>query len=266
MVSNELLEEVIFVSKHNKLIGKDLILKIIMYNIYTADPITQNKFNSLCFSEKINTLGLCNTRSGDITINLNECYKDVLELRNTTTLQKNLELICNILHEIEHLKESYKISLNDFEGKLLKIADAADNYSDSEEAIFAYISNPSERIANAMPLKNILNNIKRYPNFDRELFYGYKHINNRYLEELKFGYIKISPDKYNIPLVFFLKHIKKLNYLKNESLKLCFKNEIKSGNIDLEKKFMYGLKVTLDEVKELDKRKILTRKGDIYDK
>lgn len=255
MISNELLEEVINVSKKDKFISRELIIKIIMYTILNLDKITQKKFNGFWFTDELNALGMCYTREGYVALNLNECYGYAASLKDTTMLQKNLELICDILHEFEHLKEMYKISKNDFQGKLLKVADLANNYDDAENHYYAYISNPSEKIASAMPFKNMLENIKNYTDFQKHLFDGYKYISNRYFEELVLGYKKIAPGKYNIPLIVFFKHINKLEYLKDESFKKSLKSELKNGSIDLEKKFMYGLKVTQDEVKQLAKRK-----------
>ena len=52
MISNELLDEIIFVSLKNEIISKELIEKIVFSIIEDCDELTQNYFSDITFEDE----------------------------------------------------------------------------------------------------------------------------------------------------------------------------------------------------------------------
>lgn len=254
MISNELLEEIIFLSKQDKLIGRRLIRKIVLQVISSLDQRIKDNFTGISCKKRIESFAETNIDDGFITINLNLCYSD-LNNKNTTTLNKNLWLATTLLHEIEHLKEPYKIEQDNLEGKLINISNYVCNTNLRNEL---YYKDPSEKIAYALSVKYLLESLKKYPNFKKEHFKEFKSINDEYITKLQFGYKKHGNTKYNSSLIDFMSILKILNHLDQIGFKLVKSNEQKNiDRLNLEQKFMYGLPVTDEEVKKLNKGKKL---------
>ena len=107
MISEELLEEIIELSKNNKLIDKSLITRIIIDIICKSDEITQNSFNKIVFS-KINwknVLCTCNLNSGIIKVDYDKCGGIVKNLVRSDP--KNVEYL-----EIPLYVTNYLFDLN----------------------------------------------------------------------------------------------------------------------------------------------------------
>lgn len=259
MISNELLEEVIDISKKDKLIDKIFILKLVKEIISNTDEITQNKFNYFGFCNNKDFLGKTNPNTGVILLSLGECYKAV-NIEKIPMLEKNINIINTILHEVEHLKEYSKEQKNGIEGKLIYISNFSNSYADSKTNLDRYYLNPSEKIAHAQSWKELLKIVKQYPNFITEHQTTYYYINNMYIGDLKQGYKKSKSGKYNTPLFDFLISINRSS-LGSEIFKLVPVSENKiSNNISLEKKFMYGLKITNEDMKNLNSKKLIMKR------
>ena len=254
MISNELLDEIIQISKKGKLIDRMFICKLVIEIISNTDKITQNRFRVFRFCDCKDFFGKTDPDAGEILLSLNECYK-FANMIKIPILEKNIFIINIILHEVEHLKEYSKEQKNGIEGKLIYISNFTDSYSDSKANLDKYFTNPSEKIAKAQSWKELIKIVNKYPNFNFDYEGTYNYINNMYIECLKQGYEKIGKDKYNFPLIDFLKFINRLS-LGSEIFKLVPKSSNISNNISLEKRFMYGFKITKEDMKELNFKKL----------
>ena len=121
MISQELMDEIIYVSLKNQIISKELIEKIVIDIINNCDVVTQNLFNGLYF-EKIDWEFAIAALEPNSRIVAD--YDEILSLCEDSThmtfLEKNLYILHYIFHEIEHLKEDSKIMKNDYESIILK--------------------------------------------------------------------------------------------------------------------------------------------------
>lgn len=258
MLSNDLFEEIIGLSKNRKLIDNDLFKRIVLDVISKTDDITRTRFNKIRFVKNNKFCGLANPELGQLRFCMKSCYEDVKLYKNTTILTKNLHILAIILHEIEHLREIDKITRNTYQGKLINLSDLED-YDRLDEDI--YYTDPSEKIAYAMSYKRLLNYLSTYPNFKKEYFSEYINIYNSYIDRLKYGYVKLDNGRYSIPLVHFLSAVKKLSHLKDIGFKLVKKGEATNiSKMSLEKKFMYGFPIKEEEMKKLESRKVLIKK------
>lgn len=259
MISNEFLEEIIEISKQRKLIDQTFVCKFVEELISNADEITQNIFSYFGFCNNKDFLGKTNPDSGVILLSLDECYKNANMLK-IPMLEKNILILNTILHEFEHLKEYSKEKKNGIEGKLIYISNFANSYADSKTNIYRYYINPSEKIAEAQSWKELLKIVKQYPNFISNYEGTYNFINNMYINRLKQGYEKKENGNYNIPIFDFLRLINRLS-LANEIFKLVPSEEKNNvGKFSLEKRFMYGFKINHEEMKELNKKKLIIKR------
>lgn len=258
MINNELLEEIIYISNKEKFIKEDLIIKIFIDLYKQLDPYTQNLFKELCFGEidrKTETRGICYQEEGIIKLDLEQIFKEQNEYRYRSMLSKNLFILSILIHELQHLKELYKMTIDNFEGKVLK---SSNDVEDDDLLDKLYECDPSEKIAFANSWNYILNSLNLYPNFKEDHFKEFAFVNNKYIDNLKIGYNYIK-DKghYNIPLINFLKKTNNVKLIKEVNT-LKFIIDIKK-NMSLEDKLKYGLNVSLNEIKNLNKQKIYKR-------
>ena len=123
MVSNELLEQIIYLSSKNILIDENLIVKVVLDQINKADYITQYIFSKIVFDRirEKDVMCLCNTIKGIIVVDLNKLYKYHRKIEDT--LYINLQIIRYVLHELEHLKEVYKSTKDDITKLLIDLSD-----------------------------------------------------------------------------------------------------------------------------------------------
>lgn len=138
-----------------------------------------------------------------------------------------------------------------------------ENYLNKDDDVNfdTYYSDPSEKIAFANSYKKLLDYLNNYPNFKEEYFEEYKNISNEYIERLFYGYEKKENGNYNIPLLEFIINIDKISSLKEINLRLVKKGEAKNyKNLNIEKRLMFGLPVSNEEVEEFEKNKVLIKK------
>ena len=175
MISDELLEEVINISSKEKYIDKKILQRVFDEVFVDLDDYTKSKFNGLEFApifDEVDTLAICNPEEGTIQFDLFECYKEENKNKNLNMLKRNLNIINNLLHEIEHLKQPYKLTKNNFESKILKCSIMTNN--SSYDNLYNFI--PAEKIASANSWKVLLKNLLCYPEFKEKFFDEYKFI------------------------------------------------------------------------------------------
>lgn len=255
MISNELLEEIISISLKGKYIDKNILQRVFDEIFVSLDEYTKRNFNSFELTEIFslnNTVAACNPEDGIIKFDIYESYYVESENKHLSMLSRNLNIINNLLHEIEHLKEPYKITKNDFESKILKTSIEASN--DKYKDLYDYI--PAEKIASANSWKTLLQNILYYPNFKQKFFDEYKFINNQYIKNLKLGYYFYeSYEVYNLPLFYYLDKVGQ-NEILTEVQEFCLDN---IDRININDKLKYGLPITKQDMRIVNKQKIKTK-------
>lgn len=274
MISNELLEKIIHLSNQDKLIDENLIEMVALYIISKTDSITQNNFYGIDFSYKgkYQQLAYFNIDTRVIEMDLQKIY---LYVRNFTSskLYSNLSILQILLHEIEHVKENSKILENSLESFLikssslkniynecvLKFNSGLDNKSDKEKFLIKinkyYLSIwetiPNERLAEINSCKVLLSSIYNYPQFKTEYFDVFNFFYEYYLKSCCMGY---NLKNMKPPIFIYISKIK--NVLNKENIyleTLNYINCIINSNYALEEKFMYGLPVSKQEIKEVKK-------------
>lgn len=286
MIDNQLLEEVMYVSNKNKFINMKLIEKIIVDTVNQTDALTKSRFNGVFF-EKIkwdkNVVCVCRPYMGDIIVDYQNLVKQLISVKKLSFLEYNLELITNLLHEVEHLKEPSKMNLDNFESFLLYFSnfEIFEFLAQDELKFIKYIlpesfynnkigtkakklylkiydKNPSERLATIYSHKLLLESLNNFEGFKENYKNSFKYINKKYINQYYIGYNEL---RNNIPLVDYFKFIK-LNLL-NE-LGFCSQDvvqflKLSSKKFSIEERMLYGLPVKRKETSELNKKLILTK-------
>jgi len=263
MINEQLFKEIVDISKKGILIDKQMIRKLVREIVSNTDFMTRRRYKYTYFRHCDNFCGKTNINQGKICFSIKTCYEEVENFKKISILEKNLHIIAIILHEIEHLQEPRKTRKNKFDGKIIRISNKQKNYFNNggDVNFDTYYLDPSEKIAFANSYKKLLEYLDNYPNFKEQYFEEYKNINNEYVERLFYGYEKKENGDYNIPLIDFIVAIKKISSLKELNFKLVKKEDAKNiKKINIEKRLMYGLPVSSEEVENFEKQKILTRK------
>lgn len=122
---------------------------------------------------------------------------------------------------------------------------------------------PCEKIAEAEAFELLLRSLNTYPNFKKDYKREYLYILKKYIDSLKQGYkYNKETGKYNIPLRDYLRFIN--YYVKYEDLNLTVKKSNKSLNLksrfSIEDRMKFGLPITNEDIKELNKQKIILKK------
>lgn len=275
MINQEFLDEIIYISLKKQFISKELIEKIVFNIISNCDETTQNLFGGLYFKD-IKWDGMI--AEVDENCNINANYDKMIELADKdcrTHLEKNLEIMSYLLHEIEHLKEDLKKQDNTFESKIVnygcnefiyyklkklvleKVKDGAkakkiinSRYKKFNEKKWGLI--PCERIAEVTARKNIVESLASYPGYDEKFFNEYKNLNNFYIDALKMEYPYREYSISSAPIYRFynsLDELKRLKYIMSIVPKLT-----------VEEKMMYGFPIKPIDIIEINKMKIKGRR------
>lgn len=234
MISNELLEEVISVSKKGKFISKGLLLRIVMNSIEQLDYVSKSNFQEIKIVNLDNDFGIANFTkdTGVIEFDYNALIKQEIDSKVFIHLKSNLLIIQQVLHEVEHLDEVSKMKRNDVQSKLISISEN-DFLSDSiyeflkkrnvkEKIIPKYLKTkfdifnekywdiiPTEKIADVDSFKKIIDSMDNYPEFKRVHKNIYKSLYLEYLDSFKLGYKYIKKEeKYNVPIYKYLRALK----------------------------------------------------------
>lgn len=275
MISQELIDEIIYISLKKQYIDKELIERIVLDVIDNCDKYTQNLFNGLYFEKTSSNITIAELDENNRIVGDYEemiRYGDLNEFQSY--LERNLKIIGYFLHEIEHLKEDSKKRKVSFESNVItlgsceyiyeKISRIATkkyyNYKEIETIIdkkydrfydkkWALV--PAERIAEAKSRLYILRSLIQYPGYDKVFFEEYKNLTKYYINSLKMQYEKRNYNPNNSPLFRFYKSLEaddELNYIIYTAPKLS-----------AEEKMMYGFPITPKDVIEINKLKIKSR-------
>lgn len=264
MTNNELIERIIYLSSKEKYLDKEMLEKF-FWNLYDdLDDYTQSNFTDLRFekiSKQKDCRGTCSPFEGVITIDLDAIYaeeKEYYEKQKLSFLTQNLNILYTLIHEVEHLKEPSKIYKNTLEGNLLKYS----QIDNTKLQLSIYDCDPSEKIAFVDSYLKFLKLLKAHPDFCDKYFNEYKYINNKLIQFTKMGYYYDEfMEKYNVPLVDFLRETNQL-----DALKVLFKIKKSNSNtnsklsrLDIITRMKCGLAITKEHVEEINKKKILTK-------
>lgn len=285
MISNELLEEVIYISSQGKFISKGLLLRIAINVIEKLDYVTKSKFQEVKFVDLDWDFGYaaCTKSLGLIELDYQKLINQEKEAKVFSCLYANLSIIQYLLHEIEHLNEYYKVTKNDLQSKLINISSS----DFLEDRIYDYFYNngidkdkiqdcvnesfqsfqekywqiiPLEKIADSDSYKNLLRSIKNYPNFINKYPNLYEKFVDEYLYTLKLGYkYDEQKNKYSIPILLYISALKKFDTnIKLSDIGYVLKESTKTtSKISLEEKLKYGFPTSKNEIDGLNKQKIL---------
>lgn len=262
MISNKLIEEIIYISSKNKFIDKEMVLKILIDSMKEDDDIVKRRLNGLTFNRVDSGVASCDKKRGIIVVDIYKIYnqKNSNEYVYLSILSYNLFIVQCILHELQHLKEFYQKNENDFESLLIKYSSSEFLYynikNDQEKRNLFYKKVykliPNERLANINSSEALLQSLNNYPNFSLNYLDSLLFINNLHIDYFKIGYILQKNYQYNFPLYEYLNVIgidlKTINYI------LEIVNEF--NDIDSKTKMKYGLQITTEDINNLNKMKI----------
>ena len=284
MISNELLDEIIWFSFKNEFASKELLEKIVIDIVNNSDEITKNHFKGLEFVKSDWDFAVAGCyENGIITADYDALIEDYGNPQKSM-LQNNLELIQCLMHEIGHLKHKSHKTLGTFESKLLKYSGASFISSIYFNRAYAKTNNiklsgriavqkfrnfyenniaiiPTERIAEIGSRKELLDSLKNYPSFDTKYFDEYKCANNTYIRSLKDGYHRLEKAKYSIPIIEYFMKLDRLCDLKKIGFDLDGRRlPEETIGFNSETKMLYGLPIKLSNVVEINKMKIKSRR------
>ena len=284
MISNELLDEIIWFSFKNEFVSKELLGKIVIDIVNNSDEITKNHFKGLKFIKSDWDFAIAGCyENGVITADYDALVEEYVNVDNSF-LQNNLELVQCLMHEIGHLKHKSHKTLGTFESKLLKYSGATFISSLYFNRAFAKTNNiklsgriavqrfrnfyenniaiiPTERIAEIGSRKELLDSLKNYPNFDAKYIDEYRCANNAYIRALKDGYRKLEKVKYSIPVIEYFIKLDRLCDLEKLGFDLDKRKLPKEViGFNAETKMLYGLPIKLSDVVEINKMKIRCRR------
>ena len=280
MISNELIEKIIYISSKGKLLDKKTILELAVDILNSLDEYTISKFNGIIFDkpsicDKYSYASL-NKNNGKIKIYLDEINKK----KFNSILEKNLMLVESLIHEFKHLEESKKILVGDFESLLLMASDNNVIYESLlknkqiEKALPNFLKNiiflkyyykiysiiPAERIADIEAFNDLFEGISKYPNFKIKHIEEYKSIKEKTVGSYFRGY-KFDGLNYSVPLIEYFKKIDNLEILnifefyKNNSEEFIKKSK---EYFSLKERLKYGLPIEEKDRKKIYK-KLITR-------
>ena len=282
MISNEMLEEVIYYSDKYKYIEKDLIIKIVEDIVNSETDDIKKRFNEVVFDDITWSRDVvCSYRinMGNIIVDYEKLINQLNQEKSLSFLQANLEILINLLHEIEHLKEQDKSKKSLFESFLhsyssIEIFDSLaeeklkffekilplDLYQKKLEKISErnylkiYNKIPSERIATINSHKSLFDSLNNYEGFKEKYKKAFIYINKEYLNQYYMGY---KTNCSNVPLIDYFNFIGMVELLENldfysENIRI-FKI-LSSKEFSIEDRMLYGLPITLKETKILNKK------------
>lgn len=284
MISNEILEEIIEISKKGQYLSKGFIHRLYINLLEQCDPITKSKFQDFYFVENIfgglENGAACMKIEGITKYCYHAVILDVSETKHLPFLQANLYMVLYLVHELEHLKEHYKITKNNFESRLIQNSDGMfikkliedkylpiflinrvrpifiEKYLEKKyQKFYLPVWNifPDEKIAEVDAFKIIYDSLNNYPNFKEIYNEDYKFILKEYYKALLSGYKRYKYSKeFTVPLKKYLEEIKKID--KYGILDPALEKELQNFNeYSSYEKMKYGLPITIEDIQEVKK-------------
>ena len=264
MISNEIIDEVIWTSQNEEYLDKFQIERILLDVLEKLEDMTKISFAGIYFNDKhfiSDENAYTDIENSTINIHLDVTCKELDEERNKnhlSYLSSNLTIIYIVLHELEHLREKHKLMISSFDKNLIKLSDMEFlygrylrlmNLNNSEENelefkkfyVKTWKLNPSERIADIDSFSRVLNSINNYPDFKRKYKGDYNYIADELIRSYLLGYRESKI--ISSPLVSFLKSFKMLSVLNSE----VFQSKM-SEYLSIEEKLRYGFPVYRREI------------------
>ncbi len=276
MISQELLDQIIYVSLKQEYITKELIEKIVLDIIDNCDKLTQNLFGGIYFGEASFDFFMAEADENNrIIANYEEMIRQGDLSKRQSHLERNLKIIAYLLHEIEHLKEEGKLQKNTFESNIIRLANLEYIFEQIFKGVSKKFSNykvaevmslkkyeqfykknwcfmPIERIAEVEARKAILKSLINYDGFSDKFFTEYKNLTKYYISGLKMGYEVGDYNKYSSPIFRFYKSLECISDLEN-IINITPK-------LTSQEKMMYGFPIKPIDVIEINKMKIKSRR------
>ena len=277
-----LLEE----TKKDNLLGYDSLIKILQ--IYV------NKFNlrkdieiDISNEKDLNVLGCYDILSSKISININNQIK---KSETKDLFMLNTYIIQTLIHEITHIRQIKLLTdhkYNELSSNLARleyILNYLNYYSYSTKYIEKNYGNPNdlkiknqviqeyrnyhdlfpmERMAEIYSLKFMKNLISKYDNDSKRKELALVLLDTDLIFNYSYGYVKISNNTLSAPVDLF---IEKFNLLEFYELINKLINSLEnSKTLDEDKRFKYGLPITIDSYKNLinSGRELIKKKKEI---
>ncbi|MBQ7241052.1 MAG: hypothetical protein IJS56_06415 [Bacilli bacterium] len=277
-----LLEE----TKKDNLLGYDSLIKILQ--------IFVNKFNlrkdieiDISNEKDLNVLGCYDILSSKISININNQIK---KSETKDLFMLNTYIIQTLIHEITHIRQIKLLTdhkYNELSSNLARleyILNYLNYYSYSTKYIEKNYGNPNdlkiknqviqeyrnyhdlfpmERMAEIYSLKFMKNLISKYDNDSKRKELALVLLDTDLIFNYSYGYVKISNNTLSAPVDLF---IEKFNLLEFYELINKLINSLEnSKTLDEDKRFKYGLPITIDSYKNLinSGRELIKKKKEI---
>ena len=271
MISDELIEEIIYTSLKGKYLNKLQILKIACDVIEKLENSTKYNFSGIDFS--ITSWGdkafaETSIEEGKINFDLNNIkialMRDKYE-NYISYLSKNIYIISILFHEIEHLREPYKILTNPLDRKLLNyninyiyyeydLINPKCKVITNKKIMNFYLKNwdyvPAERIAEIDSKSRLFYSFKKYPGFTR--FNEYNYLIFELCNAELLGYNKEK--NISSPLVKYMHLIKRTNVLKSISNIDLSKVDVPMVSDPFCKILRYGYPATKNEIEVFEEK------------
>ena len=271
MIDEEIISEVIFYSYNRKIIDEKILRKFVYSEVDKLDAVSKALFKDIYIHDMD-----CFLASFDITSGIIEINEELLKSDNSDIgnyLDYNLYIMFLILHEMEHLKENYKLTLNNIESELLKYTDLESIYKNFhfkqascglvynkrklvyEKYLKSHKFNPSERMADINAMENIIYSLEEYPNFLYEFYDTYLKFYNYVIDFYCTGY-KIKNGAMSVPLYnYFMEMDQSLALQKFQKYLKLSSSENDTLNKILDK-MKYGFAINKSELNKVKSLKI----------
>lgn len=276
MISEELLNEIVFVSSRRQLLDKRMILNLVTSIIDASDEKTKSIFNGIRFvghrSLDLATFAEFNPDTGYVLMNMDKMKSLKFDL---SILSCNLQIVQTIMHEINHVREEYKKTLGGIEAFLINASDniLANNdianqiqkrYVDCKkkqdllDCLFLKIYSeiydfiPAERIAEISAYEDLISSLNNLDDFS----FKYKQDFLLLKKNLFKSYARVYTNGI-IPISEYFKLINQFDDLNNLSFYSTINREFLENSkklFKLEDRFKYGLPIeSKDKIMLLNK-------------
>ena len=260
MISEKIIEEIIHTSEKEKFLSKIQILRFAKEIIETLENDTRNRFQKIRFTGpywKDPEYATTEVKKGIISFNMETVYSSMKERNKLidSYLTCNLEILAILIHEIQHLREPYKMMKSKTDNLLLKygsikyiqmrIRNMYPNISEEQfQRLYLKLYNfiPTERIADIDSYKILFDSVLNFPDF--------KEKNNIEFSIIRQAYILNNIgvyDKSKYPLYHYLKKIDRLDL--TDKIEDIYGNEL-----SLDEKLRIGLRLDSEDTNSFEKK------------
>ena len=259
MIESEIIEEIINTSLNQRFLSKKQIFKFAKKIIETLEDSTKNRFQEIYFGSNYwddPEFATTDIKNGIINFNMDTVYSNFKERNRIidSYLTCNLEILQLLLHEIQHLREPYKMMQNKLDNTLIgygSIKYMQERYGKmypnmpldifQKKYLRLYNFIPTERIAEIDSYKELFNSILNFPDFKEKNKIEFSIIKQAYIINNTGVY-----DRTLSPLNYYFRKIKRYDLLDR------FDKEF-IESLSLEDKLRAGLKTDKEDIKKFEK-------------